>query len=288
MIKKLAQIIAACIVLAAVAAGIYWQLNGQRLRDEYAAFRKTGAPVLMYHAVGPEAGIDWPKSLIMPASLFESHLQYLKSEGYTIISVEQLAKRLEAGQSVDKYVALSFDDGYKNNYSVVLPLLKKYDAKGSFFVINKDMGDDIHMNEAEIKELIANGMELGSHTYSHNPLAKIDEKYLVWELDTSRFWLKKKFDGYIVRTLAYPNGSYNEKVISEAQRYGFYRALTGRVGINTPATYKAAPMEMYRVTVADDGNGLEGFKERLERAYLFGFLQTKGIDINLVRDIFVR
>ena len=36
------------------------------------------------------------------------------------------------------------------------------------------------MNEQEIKELIAAGMELGSHTYSHNPLAAIDEKYLVW------------------------------------------------------------------------------------------------------------
>ena len=108
------------------------------------------------------------------------------------------------------------------------------------------------------------------------------------ETDTSRYWLKKKFDGYIVRTLAYPNGSYNERVIAAAKKYGFYRALTGHVGVNTAATYQKAPFEMYRVTVADDGNGLEGFKKRLEQAYFFGFLQTKGIDINIVRDIFVR
>ena len=89
-----------------------------------------------------------------------------------------------------------------------------------------------------------------------------------------------------MRTLAYPNGSYNKTVIAAAQKYGFYRALTGHIGLNTAATYKAAPMEMYRVTVADDGNGLEGFKKRLEQAYFFGFLQTKGIDINPVRDLF--
>ena len=258
----------------------------------------------MYHAVGPEEGADWPKTLIMKPELFESHLQYLKEQGYTIVTVAELAERLQQGKSVDKYVALSFDDGYKNNHSVVLPLLQKYDAKGSFFVINKDMGDELHMNEQEIKELIAAGMELGSHTYSHNPLAvgmraklhtyshnplaAIDEKYLVWETDTSRYWLKKKFDGYIVRTLAYPNGSYNDRVIAAAKKYGFYRALTGHVGVNTAATYQKAPFEMYRVTVADDGNGLEGFKKRLEQAYFFGFLQTKGIDINIVRDIFVR
>ncbi len=287
MIKKLLLGLVALALVLTAAAGVAWKQNGARWQAEYAAYKKTGAPVLMYHAVGPEEGADWPKTLIMKPELFEAHLRYLKEQGYTIVTVAELAERLTQGESVDKYVALSFDDGYKNNYSVVLPLLQKYAAKGSFFVINRDIGDELHMNEQEIKGLIAAGMELGSHTYSHNPLAKIDEKYLVWETDTSRYWLKKKFDGYIVRTLAYPNGSYNDRVIAAAQKYGFYRALTGHVGINTAATYKRAPMEMYRVTVADDGNGLEGFKKRLEQAYLFGFLQTKGIDVNIVRDIFV-
>lgn len=287
MIKRLLLGLVALALVLTAAAGVAWKQNGARWQAEYAAYKKTGAPVLMYHAVGPEEGADWPKTLIMKPELFEAHLCYLKEQGYTIVTVAELAERLKQGESVDKYVALSFDDGYKNNYSVVLPLLQKYAAKGSFFVINRDIGDELHMNEQEIKGLIAAGMELGSHTYSHNPLAKIDEKYLVWETDTSRYWLKKKFDGYIVRTLAYPNGSYNDRVIAAAQKYGFYRALTGHVGINTAATYKRAPMEMYRVTVADDGNGLEGFKKRLEQAYLFGFLQTKGIDVNIVRDIFV-
>ncbi len=287
MIKKLLLGLVALALVLTAAAGVAWKQNGARWQAEYAAYKKTGAPVLMYHAVGPEEGADWPKTLIMKPELFEAHLRYLKEQGYIIVTVAELAERLKQGESVDKYVALSFDDGYKNNYSVVLPLLQKYDAKGSFFVINRDIGDELHMNEQEIKGLIAAGMELGSHTYSHNPLAKIDEKYLVWETDTSRYWLKKKFDGYIVRTLAYPNGSYNDRVIAAAQKYGFYRALTGHVGINTAATYKKAPMEMYRVTVADDGNGLDGFKKRLEQAYLFGFLQTKGIDVNIVRDIFV-
>lgn len=287
MLKKILKITALCLVILAAAAAVYWQVNGDRLRTEYAAFKKSAAPVLMYHAVGPEVGADWPKTLIMPEELFESHLKYLKDSGYTIVSVEQLAARLEQGENVDKYIALSFDDGYKNNHSVVLPLLQKYDAKASFFVINKDIGDAIHMNEAEIKDMIAHGMELGSHTTSHAPLAKIDEKYLAWELATSRYYLKKNFDGYIVRTLAYPNGNYNDTVISEAQRYGFYRALTGKVGVNTAESYKKAPMEMYRVTVADDGGGVQGLADRIEKAYLWGFLQTKGIDLNIIRNIFV-
>lgn len=288
MIKKILSILAGLVLLLSAAGVWAWHEHGKRWQDEYAAFRKTAAPVLMYHAVGPADEIEWPKSLIMSAGLFESHLRYLKEQGYTIVSVEQLAHRLENGESVDKYVALSFDDGYKNNHDVVLPLLQKYDAKASFFVINKEIGQPLFMNDEDIRDMIRAGMELGSHTYSHNPLAKIDTKYLVWEFDTSRYWLKKNYDGYIVRTLAYPNGSYNRTVIEAAQKYGFYRALTGHVGVNTSDTYKKAPMEMYRVTVADDGNGLEGFKSRLEQSYFFGFLQTKGIDINVLRDIFVQ
>lgn len=287
MLKKLLKL--TCITLAVVflGSGIYWQLNKERLQAEFTAFKQQSAPVLMYHGVGPEEGTDWPKSLIMPAEVFEEHLQYLTQKGYQLITVEELAHKLEKGESVEGYAALSFDDGYKNNYSVAYPLLKKYNAKASFFVVNKDIGDAIHMNEAEIKELIAAGMELGSHTTSHAPLSDIDEKYLAWELATSRYYLKKNFDGYIVRTLAYPNGKYNETVISEAQKYGFYRALTGKVGVNNVQTFSQAPMEMYRVTVADDGNGAKGLAERIDKAYLWGFLQTKGIDLNLIRNLFL-
>ena len=288
MIKKLCLVFVTLVVLALACGFGYWCLEGDRLKAEYAAYRRTGAPVLMYHGVEASCPKGWPPSLVMPTEKFAEQLRYLKEQGYTLVSVEQLAHRLEAGLSVDKYVALSFDDGYKDNVTVVLPLLQKYDAKASFFVVNRLMGKENYMDETDIKKLLAAGMELGSHSYSHNQMADIDEKYLVWETDTSRYWLKKKFDGYIVRTLAYPNGSYNTRVIEAARKYGFYRALTGHIGLNTPITYKQAPMEMYRVTVTDDGKGLEGFKQRLEDAYLYGFLQSKGININPLRDIFVK
>lgn len=287
MIKKFFCGIVGLVIIAVLSGGLYWLLQGAKIKAEYAAYRKTGAPVLMYHGVEATHRKGWPKSLIMPTAQFEEQLKYLTEQGYKIVTVETLAKRLENNESVDKYIALSFDDGYKNNLEIAIPIMQKYKAKGSFFVVNRLMGKNDYMDEADIKKLIAAGMELGSHTYSHNPLADIEDKYLVWETDTSRYWLKKKFDGYIVRTLAYPNGSYNKRVIEAAQKYGFYRALTGHIGLNTAATYKKAPMEMYRVTIADDGKGLAGFRERLENAYFYGFLQTKGIDINVIRDLFV-
>ena len=287
MLKKIIKLFALFTVLVILGGGLYWHLHKDVLLIEYAEFKKSSAPVLMYHGVGWENGPDWPNSLVIVPPLFEQQLQYLTQEGYHIISVEQLAERFVNGESVDKYIALSFDDGYKNNYTEALPLLEKYQAKASFFVVNRDIGSPIHMNEQEIKGLIKAGMELGSHTMNHTPLTDIEDKYLAWELSSSRYFLKKQFDRYIVRTIAYPNGRYNEHIIEEAQKYGFYRGLTGQIGVNTAQTYHDAPMAMYRVNICDDGNGIQGFKERLERAYLVGFLKTKGIDVNIVRDFLV-
>ncbi|MDO4178672.1 MAG: polysaccharide deacetylase family protein [Phascolarctobacterium sp.] len=289
MLKKILSAICVLIICLCSFAYYWWTQNEARLKEEYAAFRKIGAPILMYHAVGSREGKEnWPDSLILSGELFESHMKYLKEEGYTIVAVEEIAKRLSDGESVDKFIGLTFDDGYKNNSTVAIPIMKKYGAKGTFFVINQDIGKPEKMGDTEIFSLLADGMELGSHTTSHAPLAKIEPKFLAWELSTSRFYLKKNYNRYIVRSLAYPNGDYNELVIAKAKEYGFYRAVTGHIGLNTPDTFKKAPMEMYRVTVADDGNGLEGFKKRLEQAYFFGFLQTKGIDVNVVRDIFIK
>ena len=112
MMKKLFYGLMAVLMLLCAAGAVAWQVKGEQWRAEYAAYRKTGAPILMYHAVGNEYGPDWPKSLILSPTLFEEHMRYLKEQGYTIVSVEQLAHRLERGESVDKYIALSFDDGY--------------------------------------------------------------------------------------------------------------------------------------------------------------------------------
>ena len=150
MVKKLLLGVLTFIVVVGVGCGFYWLLNSERLKTEYAAYRKTGAPVLMYHGVDAKLPKGWPRSLIMPTAKFEEQIRYLSEQGYKIVTVEELAHRLEKGESVNKYVALSFDDGYKDNYTTVLPLLQKYNAKGTFSIIPRMIGKEIYMNDEEI------------------------------------------------------------------------------------------------------------------------------------------
>ena len=288
MLKKLAKFLFSILLAFIIVFSGFWMFFGDLVKEEYAAYRKSSAPILLYHAVGEPVEIEWPPSLILPASLFEAHLQYLTQEGYKVVSVEELVSLLENGGNLDKVVAMSFDDGYRNNHTDALPLLKKYNTKASFYVVHRDIGKTIYMDNDRLLDLLANGMEIGSHTINHAPLALIDPKYLPWEVGSAKKFIEKNLDGYILKGIAYPNGGYNAKVIEAVKEYKFTYGLTGKVGANTHQSFQKAPYELQRISIVDDGNGLEGFKRRLERAYLWGFLQTRGIDLNIIRDFLMQ
>ena len=288
MLKKLAKFLFSIVLAFIIVFGGFWVFFGNEVKEEYAEYRRNSAPILLYHAVGEPVEIEWPPSLILSASLFEEHLKYLAQEGYRVVSVAQLADILRSNGNLEKVVAMSFDDGYKNNHSDALPLLKKYNAKASFYIVDRDVGKSIYMNRAQLLDLAGIGMELGSHTINHAPLALIDPKYLPWEVGTAKKRLEEKLIDYKVKGMAYPNGGYNEKVIGALKEYDYEYGLTGKVGANTYQTFRQKPYEMYRISIVDDGNGLEGFKRRLERAYIWGYLQTKGIDLNILRDLLMQ
>ena len=288
MLKKLAKFLFSIVLAFIIVFGGFWVFFENEVKEEYAAYRRNSAPILLYHAVGEPVEIEWPPSLILSASLFEEHLKYLAQEGYRVVSVAQLTDILRSNGNLEKVVAMSFDDGYKNNHSDALPLLKKYNAKASFYIVDRDVGKSIYMNRAQLLDLAGIGMELGSHTINHAPLALIDPKYLPWEVGTAKKRLEEKLIDYQVKGMAYPNGGYNEKVIAALKEYDYEYGLTGKVGANTYQTFRQKPYEMYRISIVDDGNGLEGFKRRLERAYIWGYLQTKGIDLNILRDLLMQ
>lgn len=238
-------------------------------------FSKTGGLILEYHSISRH---NWEPSLVIAPEVFEQHLKLLKNNNYKIVTVAELTERLRAGESADHYVALSFDDGYKDNYTTVLPLLQKYNAKGTFSIIPRMIGKEIYMNDEEIRKMISAGMEIGSHTNSHNPLAIIDPKYLEWEIGASKTILEKRFP-IIIKTLAYPNGSYDKNVIEAMKRYGYEQALTGNTGYTDKEFCDKRPMELNRVIIMDDGKGPDYFRGLLKRAYRRSLFLKIGIDL---------
>ena len=252
------------------------------LRHDYASYCASGGFVLEYHAIGSHP--DWPQGMVVAPATFDRHLQYLQEKGYHMVTVAELADRLATGKSMEKYIALSFDDGYTDNYTKAFPLLKKYNARGTFSIINSKIGGKIYMNAEQLKEMQRAGMEIASHTFSHNRLEDIDPVYLNWEIGVSKYDLEKRLlpADETVCTMAYPCGSYNEQSIAKLKEFGYKAALTGNEFLNTPEHFQKHPMEMYRLIIMDDGKNPYTFAGLLHKGYWRSYLKDRGIDMRFV------
>jgi peptidoglycan-N-acetylglucosamine deacetylase len=78
-----------------------------------------------------------------------------------------------------KVVALTFDDGPTKNVEEILPLLKAYNAKATFFLI----GNEIKKNPAEAKRIADAGQQIGNHSYSHNRMVFKSSSYIKEEIE---------------------------------------------------------------------------------------------------------
>lgn len=102
-----------------------------------------------------------------------------------------LTNQVETNQKV---VALTFDDGPTKNVEQILPLLDKYHAKATFFLI----GNEIEKNPEEAANIVKVGHQVGNHTYSHNRMVFKSPSYIKEEIEkTDRLILKAGYKGEI-------------------------------------------------------------------------------------------
>ena len=95
-----------------------------------------------------------------------------------------LTERIETNQ---KLVALTFDDGPTKNVNQILPLLDKYNAKATFFLI----GEEIEKHPEEAKKIVDAGHQIGNHTYSHNRMVFKTPSYIKEEIQKTDQLIQK-------------------------------------------------------------------------------------------------
>lgn len=198
-----------------------------RPRVPEAPTANVNVPILMYHAVGDEA---WGYSdlFVRPADL-ETQLQYLADNGYETIFFDDLSHL----EDFEKPVLLTFDDGYDDNYTELFPILQKYQAKATIFVIPKYIGASHKMTEAQIQELAQSGLvSIQSHTWSHGNLSQMDEQTLIFEMEQSRDYLTA-LTGQAPFVVCYPEGTRSELSVAVARRYYEYGLLMNGYTWNT-------------------------------------------------------
>jgi len=203
------------------------------------------ALIICYHCVKDEAN-----SCLRPTKVldFDRQMQYL-SKRYSPMSLERMAHCLREGTSLPpKAIAVTFDDGYQDNYENAYPVLRKYNVPATVFLATNFIGTGeipaweegyytgeraLMLSWEQVCEMSDGGISFGSHTLSHPFLTRIPRKQLEYELCRSREIIEQQI-GKPVTTFAYPSGDFDSETKEAVREAGYCAAVSIRAGQNSP------------------------------------------------------
>jgi len=203
-----------------------------------------GLRVLMYHAVGGLAHGDRFNYYSITPERFTKHMDLLLC--FPDINVVPLD--LVAFEFSKANVAITFDDGYRDNLRVVAPILAIRGIPFTVFVaaqLVRDRHPDF-LTSCELRELAElPGVTIGAHGSTHVPLAGCDDKTLMDELSFSKTYIEDII-GRPVTMMSYPHGSVNRRVRDAVAAAGYRLGACSHAGINQ---YDHDPLLLARTAI---------------------------------------
>lgn len=226
--------------------------------------------VLMYHMVSAHVPGAKFNGLRVTPQAFERQLAWLQAQGFRFATMAEL-QSAGAGGLPAKTVAITFDDGYEDNYTQAFPLLKKYGAKATLYLVvdrherdwstykkahhtGGELMRERKLSDAQVREMLASGLvELGAHTLTHANLPTLDDAVRRSEVLGAKEALEQQF-GVPVTSFAYPFGIFGESDVAAVRAAGYRNAVTTVDGID--AHPYADPLRIRRIKVSGKDNFL--------------------------------
>ncbi len=192
------------------------------------------APIIMYHSVHPNAAPG--NRLVVSPETFERQMRFLKEHRYKVLPLESIATLIGAKKRIpSKALAITFDDGYKDNYIYAFPILKKYHLPVTVFVIVNEVGRADRLSWDEIKEMQDTGIvTFGSHAVGPEPLVNIKSiEELKKQIFDSKMILEEKL-GQKISVFSYPEGRFNDRIKQLVKACGYKLAVATNPGKKYP------------------------------------------------------
>ncbi|HPM42618.1 MAG TPA: glycosyltransferase [Candidatus Omnitrophota bacterium] len=192
-------------------------------------------PCLLYHDIREDtADMTGARPELVPYILrkthFETHMKWLAESGYHVSGCQ--VTKSQSDKAASKKIILAFDDGWKSNYEIAYPILKRYGFSATFFVTIENIGKPDMMTWKDIKEMADNGMEIGSHNMTHRIPVELWDDELEVEMRESKRVLEEKL-GRAVRSFSLPTGFYDKRMAKLARKTGYEIACYSRVELNS-------------------------------------------------------
>jgi len=215
-------------------------------------------PVLMYHSINPDT--QNTSLLVVTPENFRRQMRFLKEHHYQVISLEEAADYIKnKKRPLARTVAITFDDGFKDNYTYAFPILKEYNFPATIFIVVNEVGltSENRLTWDEIKVMQDSGLiTFGSHTISHPNLEGVTvQEAIKNEIQGSKKILEEKL-ARKVEAFAYPAGRFTKLARQAAIDAGYKLAVVTNPGKGIPDN---DPFLIKRLRISKNCNNLPTF-----------------------------
>jgi peptidoglycan/xylan/chitin deacetylase (PgdA/CDA1 family) len=198
-------------------------------------------PILTYHKIAEPPAKTHDPFLYLSPNRFDQQLESLHRHGYASAS---LTTDFTARRNAENKVVITFDDGCRDVMEHGLEPLSRHRFRAIQFLVSGLLGrtnewdiakgdvPEALMDDGQIREWLAAGHEIGSHSATHRNLRRIALADAREEIFASKKVLEDRF-GLEVRHFCYPYGSWNEAVRDLVGEAGYHTACTMRFGVST-------------------------------------------------------
>jgi O-antigen biosynthesis protein len=194
--------------------------------------------ILCYHGIAATTMADDPYFFCVDPARFRHQVALLKAAGFRFVTVAELAAAgpVHGSPPPPGMVALSFDDGWHDNYANLLPILREARVPATIYVatglmglpnpwIRREAGMRM-MTAGEVRACAAAGVEIGAHTVSHPDLSLVSAEGCAREVAPSRAALEALLQTEVA-TFAYPYFHHGPDAVAAVRDAGFAAAVAG-------------------------------------------------------------
>jgi peptidoglycan/xylan/chitin deacetylase (PgdA/CDA1 family) len=215
------------------------------------AYASCNVVTLMYHNVTNDSE-RWDDYCISPSTL-DSDISYFLNNGYITMTASELATEDMSKLDGKKVLLLTFDDGYSGWYTDVYPILKKYSAKATMYIVGSKIDHYGYLTSYQIKELANSGLvEMGNHTdkIHQTPVELVkrlyDDTYSFWDIvDDIRLNGEKitAITGKPVTSISWPYGYYTSALDNAVKdNLGYKISFSTNYGVTVYSGSAATPL----------------------------------------------
>lgn len=205
-------------------------------------------PIIMYHRVDDNASIS--RLSVCPDS-FRRQISFLKRHDYNVVKLEELTELVRERKIPYKTIAITFDDGYENNYTCAYPVLKELGIPATIFIVPALIGREGYLTWDQVIEMSESGVvSIGSHSMTHAYLPGLAEQKLDVEIVDS----KRAIESHTRRevfSFSYPIGAFDDRAKEKVRKAGYEIAVATNPGKDYPA-HDLFAMKRLRISSTSD------------------------------------